>query len=169
METLPNILHLLVALGAAGCLLSVGREARGRLVAPARLLAPPLLAAAASLFLFALVPAALREPRLWLAALALGAVPGAARGFTLELQVDHMWTLLRLPHGRDGLWAARALAGLAALAVALALASGDAVDTAAYAALASAGAAAAAGYLAGRALALWLRTARTPHLDLRRF
>jgi hypothetical protein len=161
-----NILHLLIALGAAGCATTLLREARGRLLHPSRLFAAPLLAAVPALFLLAIVAPELREPRLWAAALALGALAGAARGFTMRLQVDHMWTLIRLPRGRDGLWAAAALGGFAALATLLTLAGPEA---GAYAALAAAGAAAGAGHLAGRAIALYLRTATAPHRDLVRW
>ena len=65
-----------------------------------------------------------------------------------------------MPRGRDGLWAAAALAVLSALAVVFSLAGGE---TGAYEALAAAAATAAAGYLGGRALALFLRTAHAPH------
>lgn len=158
-----NILHLLIVLGAAGCAGVVLREARGRLLHPSRLFAAPLLAAVAALFLLAVVAPEWREPRLWGVALAVGALAGAARGFTMRLQVDHTWTLIRLPRGRDGLWMAAALGGLAFLTVALTLAG---AETAPFEALAAAGAAAVAGLLAGRALALFVRTAHSPHRDL---
>lgn len=155
-----NILHLLIALGAAGCAGVLVREAQGRLLRPSRLAVAPLLAAGAALFLLALVAPGDREPKLWAVALALGALPGAVRGFAMPLEVDHNRALLRLPRGRDGLWAAAALAVLSALAVVFSLAGGE---TGAYEALAAAAATAAAGYLGGRALALFLRTAHAPH------
>lgn len=160
-----TILHFLVALGATGCAGVLLSEARGRLLPPARLFAAPVLAAVAALFLLALVPPEAREPRLWAAALALGVVPGALRGFAMPLQVDHMWSLIRLPRGRDGLWTSAMLAGLALLAAMLTLADGE---TGAYEALAAAAAMAMAGYLGGRAFALYVRTAHAPHRDLGR-
>lgn len=160
-----NILHFLVALGATGCAGVVLREAQGRLVRPARLFAAPVLAAVAALFLLALVAPEAREPRLWAVALALGTVPGALRGSAMTLQVDHTWSLIRLPRGGDGLWTAATLAGLAALTVMLTLSEGE---MGAYEALAAAAAAAAAGYLGGRALTLYVRTAHAPHRDLGR-
>lgn len=66
-----NILHLLIALGAAGCAGVVLREASGRLVHPSRLFAAPLLAAVAALFLLAVVSPEWREPQLWGVALTL--------------------------------------------------------------------------------------------------
>lgn len=164
-----NILHLLIALGATGCAGVLVREAQGRLLTPSRLAVAPLLAAVAALFLLALVAPGDREPKLWAVALALGALPGAVRGFALALQVDHNRALLRLPRGRDGLWAAAALAVLSALAVVFSLAGDEAGSTTgAYEALAAAAATAAAGYLGGRALALFLRTAHAPHSALAR-
>ena len=114
-----NILHLLIVLGAAGCAAVLLREARGRLLHPSRLFAAPLLAAVAALFLLALLTLEMRQPRLWALALVLGALPGAVRGFTMRLQVDHMWSLIRLPRGRDGLWMAAALGGLSLITVVL--------------------------------------------------
>ena len=160
-----NILHFLVALGASGCAGVLLREARGRLLRPARLFAAPFLAAVAALFLLALVAPEAREPRLWAVALALGGLSGALRGFAMTLQVDHMWSLIRLPRGRDGLWTAAMLAGLALLTVMLTLTDGE---TGSYEALAAAAAAATAGYLGCRALALYVRTAHAPHRDLGR-
>lgn len=165
-----NILHLLIALGATGCAGVLVREAQGRLLTPSRLAVAPLLAAVAALFLLALVAPGDREPKLWAVALALGALPGAVRGFAMTLQVDHRSALIRLPQGRDGLWAAAALAGLAGLTMLLTFTDGatGTGKTGPFGALAAAAAAAAAGYLGGRALALFLRTARAPHRDLGR-
>ena len=160
-----NVLHLLSALGAAGCAGVLVHEARGRLLRPSRLAVAPLLAAVAALFLLALVAPVDREPKLWAVALALGALPGAVRGFALALQVDHRSMLIRLPPSRDGLWTA---AVLAALAVLTAVFSPGAGETGAYGALAAAAATAAAGYLGGRALALFVRTAHAPHRNLER-
>lgn len=160
-----NILYLLIALGATGCAGALVREARGRLVRPSRLFAAPLLAAVAALFLLAIVSPGDREPRLWALALAIGMASGAVRGAAMPMQVDQMWTLIRLPRGRDGLWTAAALGVLAVLTVGLTLTDGE---TGAYEALAAAAAAATAGFLGGRAFALFLRTAHAPHRDLGR-
>lgn len=163
-----NMLHLLSALGAAACAGVLVHEAQGHLLRPSRLAVAPLLAAVAALFLLALVAPSDREPKLWSVALALGALPGAVRGFALALQVDHRSMLIRLPQSRDGVWAAAAPAGLAVLTVVLSLGGGEtgAASTGAYGALAAAAATAAAGYLGGRALALFVRTAHAPHRDL---
>ncbi|MDP1748268.1 MAG: hypothetical protein Q8L22_02330, partial [Reyranella sp.] len=81
-----NILHLLIALGATGCAGVLVHEAQGRVLRPSRLAAAPLLAAGAALFLLALVAPDDRAPKLWAVAVALGALPGAVRGFVLTLQ-----------------------------------------------------------------------------------
>jgi hypothetical protein len=165
-----NILHLLSALGAAGCAGVLVHEAQGHLLRPSRLAVAPLLAAVAALFLLALVAPGDREPKLWAVALALGALPGAVRGFALALQVDHRSMLIRLPQSRDGLWTAAVLAGLAVLTAAFSLGAGETggSSTGGYGALTAAAATAAAGYLGGRALALFVRTAHAPHRDLGR-
>ena len=172
-----NVLHLLSALGAAGCAGVLVHEAQGHLLRPSRLAVAPLLAAVAALFLLALVAPGDREPKLWAVALALGALPGAVRGFALALQVDHRSMLIRLPQSRDGLWTAAVLAGLAVLTVAFSLGAGEtgiaiastgAASTGACGALTAAAATVAAGYLGGRALALFVRTAHAPHRDLGR-
>lgn len=164
-----NVLHLLIALGATGCAGVLLREAQGRLLRPSRLAVAPLLAAVAALFLLALVAPGDREPKLWAVALALGALPGAVRGLMMPLEVDHTWALLRLPRGRDGLWTAVALAVLSALAVVLSVTGGEAgAATGIWEVLSAAAATAAAGYLGGRALTLFLRTAHAPHSALAR-
>ncbi|MDI1286304.1 MAG: hypothetical protein PSV46_18100 [Reyranella sp.] len=168
-----NILHLLIALGAAGCAGVLVHEAHGRLLRPSRLAVAPLLAAVAALFLLALVAPEDRAPKLWAVALALGALPGAVRGLVMPLEVDHTWALLRLPRGRDGLWTAAALAVLSVLAIVLSLTGDEAgaatgAVTGVWEVLSAAAATGAAGYLGGRALTLFLRTAHAPHSTLAR-
>lgn len=69
--------------------------------------------------------------------------------------------VVREAQGRDSLWTAAAIAALAVLTAVLTLSDGE---TGAYKALAAT--TAAAGYLGGRALALYLRTAHAPHRGL---
>ena len=64
-----NLLHLLLALGAAGCVRLALREIAGRSMSPSRLAALPLLALAMT-FAFLLFFASLHQP-LWLFAGAL--------------------------------------------------------------------------------------------------
>lgn len=153
-----NILHLMVAAGALGAVVVLRREAAGRSMSFGRLFTAPLLAFAAAFLLLAITEPQARQPVLWMSGLAMGAVVGTARGIMLPLQVDRLWDRLRLPSGRDGLWAASLLG-----AVALAAFSVDLLEAAA-----SAAAAACAGFLAGRACSVWLRAWNAPHSSLSR-
>lgn len=159
----PNILHLLVVAGAAGAVVLFRREARGRSQSPGQLFLAPLLALAAATVLLALPAPEARQPSLWLGGLAAGLAIGTARGALARLQVDHLWDRLRLPRGRDGLWAATMLGAIALAAFGAEVAPGAAgLETAATVA-----AAACAGYLTGRAGSLWLRALNAPHHALR--
>ncbi len=163
MTIQPNVLHLLVVAGAAGAVVLFRREARGRSQSPGQLFLAPLLALAAATVLLALPAPEARQPSLWLGGLAAGLAIGTARGALARLQVDHLWDRLRLPRGRDGLWAATMLGAIALAAFGAELAPGAAgLETAATVA-----AAACAGYLTGRAGSLWLRALNAPHHALR--
>lgn len=102
-----------------------------------------------------------REPSLWLAGLFVGIVLGAVRGSFLTFQFDRMYSRLRLPAGRDGLWAACLLAFCTLVAVGAPLANSPALEVGAAGLVA-----ACAGYLAGRAAALWRRSLSAPHQSL---
>jgi|FEC22Drversion2_1045045.scaffolds.fasta_scaffold00172_14 hypothetical protein len=163
-----NILHLMVAAGALGAVAVLRREAAGRSLSFGRLFAAPLLAFAAAFLLLAMSDPEARQPALWVGGLAAGLVAGTARGIMAPLQVDRLWDRLRLPSGRDGLWAASLLGAvaLAAFSVDLIPANlpwGDLLEVAA-----STAAAACAGFLAGRACSLWLRAWNAPHSSLSR-
>jgi hypothetical protein len=67
---------------------------RGRLAAPA------LLAMACALVFLLFHLGSQRPPWVFAAALAGGLAIGALRGFTLQLQVDHMFDKVRLPRAR---------------------------------------------------------------------
>lgn len=91
---------------------------------------------------------------------------GAARGSFLKFQLDRMYSHLHLPRGRDGLWAACLLAFcvLVSFGAALANLPDPALEVGATGAVA-----ACAGYLAGRAVALWRRSLSAPHQTLHHF
>ncbi len=156
-----NILHLIVISTAGVTILLLLREARGRSRPPSRLFNAVPLAFATAILLLAMGAPETREPRLWLAGLFVGIVLGAVRGSFLTFQFDRMYSRLRLPAGRDGLWAACLLAFCTLVAVGAPLANSPALEVGAAGLVA-----ACAGYLAGRAAALWRRSLSAPHQSL---
>ena len=158
-----NILHLIVACTAGGAIFVLLREARGRSLPPGRLFTPVPLALTTAMLLIAMEAPETREPRLWAAGLVVGMALGAARGVFLTMQVDRMYSRLRLPKGRDGLWAACLSALYIAVAFGAALAG---VPNPALEIGATSAVAACAGYLAGRAATLWRRSLSAPHQTL---
>lgn len=158
-----NILHLLVASTAGATIFVLLREARGRSLSPGQLFTVVPFALATAMLLLAMEEPATRQPRLWVAALVVGLPIGAARGAFLRLQLDRMYTRLRLPNGRDGLWAACLLALCVTVAFGAALAGlpDPTLEIGATSAVA-----ACAGYLGGRAAAVWWRSLTAPHQTL---
>jgi hypothetical protein len=158
-----NVLHLVIASGAIGAVAFIHREGNGHSLPFARLFAAPLLASAVAFLLLAVAAPDARKPALWLAALAVGIAAGTARGIVLPFQVDRLWDRLRLPRSRDGLW----VAGLFGAATLLALGTDALPDDFEWADLldivTSSAAAGCAGFLAGRACLLWLRSIKTRH------
>lgn len=155
-----NFLHLLIVLGAAGCVRLAATEAAGRSVRPLRLFATPALAlaTAAILLLFALNQSLPRE--IWVGALVVGLIIGAVRGATMAILVDQVWGRVRLPNGRHTLWIALALALAVAHEVAIAI-LGNVV--APWHIFAPALSALCAGMLAGRATAVAVRIPHAPN------
>lgn len=162
-----NVLHLMVAAGALGAVAVLRREAAGRSLSFGRLFAAPLMAFATAFLLLAMSEQA-RQPALWVAGLAAGLAAGAARGIILPLQVDRLWDRLRLPSGRDGLWAACLLGAVALAAFSVDLVPSNLPWGNMFAVTASTAAAGCAGFLAGRACSLWLRAWNAPHSGLSR-
>jgi hypothetical protein len=160
-----NLLHLLLALGAAGCVRLALREIGGRSMSPSRLAMLPLLAAGMT-FIFLLFFLSLHQPP-WLfgGALLLGLVVGAVRGLTMTLRFDHMWRLVRPSRHRVLLWVTLLLAAAVAMEIVGAVVGPDG----ALARLAAAEVAAlCAGALAAHALAVTMRLSSSPHVTLRR-
>lgn len=158
-----NILHLIVTSSAGVTILSLLREARGRSLPPSRLFSAVPFALATAMLLLAMGAPEAREPRLWLAGLFVGIVLGAVRGSFLRFQLDRMYSRLRLPNGRDGLWAACLLAFCTLVSFGAALAN---LPDSSLEVGATSAAAACAGYLTGRAAALWRRSLSAPHQNL---
>lgn len=158
-----NILHLIVASAAGATIFMLLREARGRSLPPGQLFAALPFALVTAMLLLAMQSPDSRQPLLWLAGLAAGMAAGVARGLFLTLQLDRMYSRLRLPNGRDGLWAACLLAISAVAAVGASLAGlGNPIPEVG----ATSAVAACAGYLGGRAATLWRRSLTAPHSTL---
>ena len=152
--------HGLMLLCAIGSATLSAREGRGLVVPAWRVPAAGLLAVFSALSLIAYPTwGELRNPGLWMFAIVAGAA-GVARGYWVQLDVDHGWRLLRLPHGFDGLLAACLLCVLAAIEIALAL-SGPADQP-----TTELGMAVLAAFLGGRAAAVLWRARHEPQSDL---
>jgi hypothetical protein len=83
-----NILHALLAFGAAACLYLALREVRRPYVSIWRLFVPPVLGCAVAFGLVLIQLAADRPPWQFAIALSAGLAVGAARGFTMQVQID---------------------------------------------------------------------------------
>ena len=143
-------------------------EAAGRSLSFGRLFAAPLLAFAAAFLLLAMSEPQTREPVLWIGGLVAGLAAGTARGIMVPLQVDRLWDRLRLPSGRDGLWAASLLGAVALIAFSVDLVPANLPWSDVLAVTSSTAAAACAGFLGGRACSVWLRAWNAPHRSLGR-
>lgn len=158
-----NILHLIVAATAGTTIFMLLRESRGRSMSPGQLFAALPFALVTAMLLIAMQSPDSRQPLLWLAGLAVGIAAGVTRGLFLTLQLDRMYSRLRLPNGRDGMWAAclLALSVLAAFGASSAGLPNPILEVGATSAVA-----ACAGYLVGRAATLWRRSLTAPHSTL---
>jgi hypothetical protein len=161
-----NVIHLIVTCSAAAAIFASLREARGRSLPPLQLFSAVPFALAAAALLLAMGAPETREPRLWLAGLFVGIGLGAVRGSFLKFQLDRIYSRLRLPNGRDGLWAACLLAFRTLLASGAGLAN---LPSLALKVGAAGMVAACAGYLTGRAAMLWRRSLSAPHHTLHHF
>lgn len=150
-----NLLHLLAALAIAACLYSLWREARGVSQSRGFLMVPPPLAFACALVMIGLTEPDLQQPDELRIAIAAGAVLGTARGWFMTVDIDPLWSTVRLPGGNDGFWVAIVLAFAVAMAAAAPLVSTHGQSYVAYAATAVAFG---AGFLSARAVTVYLRT-----------
>jgi hypothetical protein len=160
---LAQVMIVAAALAAA---FSAAPEGLGRLIRRWQLLLPAGLAALVCVV--EIVHPSLEKldrPEVWLVAVAAGVV-GFVRGHFMHLEVDQIWNVIRLPRARDGLWPAVVLALLAiAEAAEVAQAATDATDLA-FRPLVEFGMALIAGFMVGRAGAVWLRIPDVPHSEL---
>ncbi len=159
-----NILHLGLALGAAGCVYLAMLESSGRSMKPVRLLALPLVTAVVAFVLLLLAAGEPLTRQTAAAALLAGLVGGGLRGWRMTLLVDQVLSRLRLPTGRDALWVSLLLAAavLDELAVAL---LGRGISP--FHVFPAATALACTGYFIARSFAVRLRMHRAPHVDFR--
>ena len=107
----PNLLHIVLLGFAVTCAYFTLGEMNHRSLRRPRLFAPVLFAAACAL-VFLLFHLGAKQPQ-WVfgAVLVGGLVIGTVRGFTLPLQIDHMFARVRLPRARGSFLVALALVG----------------------------------------------------------
>jgi hypothetical protein len=150
-----NLLHLLAALAMAGCLYALWREARGISQSRGHLMVAPPLAFGCALLMIGLTEPGLQQPDVLRIAIAAGALLGVARGWFMAVDMDPLWSTVRLPGGSDGFWLAILLALVVVMAAAAPLVSAQGRSYMPYAAAAVAFG---AGFLSGRAVTVYLRT-----------
>ena len=102
----------------------------------------------------------------WGLALAAGAAIGVMRGVVMRIQVDQMWSLIRLPQAQCGGLAVSLIGLLVVALIASRIAGPAGAD---YLPTLGAALAWCAGFLGGRALAIASRVRRAPHFELRQF
>jgi len=159
--SLSNVLTMLCALL---CLWTASPQAHGGVWRLWRLATPAAFAAVVTLMLLAGVFEATWEHDVeWLIALVIGSLIGRTRGWTLPVEIDQRWGLVRLPRAKDGTLAAFGIVAMATIDF-----SNAALETVLVEAPhIAAGSALFAGFLACRALAVIVRSARAPHVRLR--
>jgi hypothetical protein len=158
--SLSNVLTMAFAIL---CLWTIGSQSSGGVVKTWRLAVPPCLAAVDAVVLLAGVfNATLLHDLEWIAALLLGAAIGRTKGWLTTIQADRQWGLVRLPRAIDGLLAAFGLVVFSLLDSVGAYLEENIIEPEHVAA----GAALCAGYLGFRALAMFSRATRAPHVQL---
>jgi membrane protein CcdC involved in cytochrome C biogenesis len=151
---------------AAICLWTIAAQARGNVVKLWRLAVPPCFAAVEAFMLLAGVfDATLVNDAEWLAAAVAGGVIGRVRGWTVAVEVDKRWELVRQHRSPDALVIGAALVMLAVID----FASAAYLDPVIAPQHVAAGAAFCAAYLGCRALAIAVRASRLPHVELHGF
>ena len=150
-----NLLHLLAVLAMAGCLYALWREARGISQSRGHLMVAPPLAFGCVLLMIGLTEPDRQQPDVLRIAIAAGLLLGAARGWFMEVDIDPLWSTVRLPSGSDGFWMAILLAFVVVVAAAAPLVS---TQTLSYVPYATAVVAFGAGFLSARAVTVYLRT-----------
>lgn len=150
-----NLLHLLAVLTIAGCLYALWREARGISQSRGHLMVAPPLAFGCVLLMIGLTEPDLQQPELLRAAIGGGLLLGAVRGWWMAIDIDPLWSTVRLPGGRDGFWVAILLAMVVVLVTAVPLVLPQSEY---YVPYGTAAVAAGAGFISTRAVAVYLRS-----------
>lgn len=150
-----NLLHLLAALAIAACLYALWREARGVSQSRGYLMVPPPLAFGCAMLMIGLTEPDRQQPDALRIAIAAGVLLGIARGWFMAVDIDPLWSTVRLPSGSDGFWLAILLAFAVVMAAAAPLVSTQGQSYVPYAATAVAFG---AGFLSARAVTVYLRT-----------
>ena len=150
-----NLLHLLAGLAIAACLYALWREARGVSQSRGHLMVPPPLAFGCALLMIGLTEPDRQQPDELRIAIAAGVLLGTARGWFMAVDIDPLWSTVRLPSGSDGFWLAILLAFAVIMAAAAPLISTQGQSYVPYAAAAVAFG---AGFLSARAVTVYLRT-----------
>ena len=162
MSAISNIYltHGLMAACALACPVVALPEGGGRIVAAWRIPVTALLAVAAALLLVAYPTwGELKNPELWMFAIVAG-VAGVARGYWMQLDVDHAWRLVRLPRAGDCRVATVLLAAMALVEIALATVGPADQPTMEL------GMTVIASFLLARAAAIIVRARQEPQSDL---
>lgn len=162
-----TVLHLGALLCATGAIWGTWREAHGwprrwpSLMGAAILV---MLAAAHLLLVQFLMEDGVVQKR-WVAGVVGGLAVGAWRGSRTEVQVDHLWGLMRLPRDRDGLW--MSLLGLVIVIFEITSVFVDTMLTQRQHVYVVAIAAGCGGFMMGRLFAILVRARLSPQEDLR--
>jgi hypothetical protein len=156
------LIHIVMALATAGAAAASVREGLAMPVRRWQLLVPGALASLAAIMLWSYPSFEdLRDPELWMFAIAAGVI-GFCRGHFMAIDVDHLRNWVRVRRGREGTAAALAMAMLAVLE----LAGLAGLIGLRYHPTLELGMALFGGYLAGRSCAAWRRIPDIPHADL---
>lgn len=159
--SLANVLTMLCALL---CLWTTSPQASGGVWRLWRLATPAAFATVVSLMLLSSVfVATWQHDAEWLLALLLGGLAGRTRGWTMPVEIDQMWGLVRLPRVKDALLAAFGIVAMAALDFLSAALDAVLIEPQHIAA----GSALFAGFICCRALTIIVRSTRAPHVGLR--
>lgn len=165
MTVAPNVLHVFLLVFALACARFTLSELRHRSLTRSRLIAPAALALVCALVFLFFQAGTHRPPWLLAAALIGGLALGALRGFTMRLEVDHMYERARLPRARGSFMVALALVLAVLIEIGGAFVGPAAVP---FRLAAPEIAAACAGILTGRVFAIILRWRHAPHVALNR-
>ena len=166
MLTHLTVLHLGALICALGAIWGTWREAQGwprrwpSLMGAAILV---MLASANLLLVQFLMEEGVLHKR-WLAGVVGGLAVGAWRGSRTNIQVDHLWGLMRLPRDRDGLWMSLLCAAIVVFEIASVFVDPLTQRQHVYVVAIAAGC---GGFMMGRLFAILVRARLSPQEDLR--